>query len=151
MTPQEGALEEVRLQRANLLMMLVLNIPEFEGEASALPDFIQRGGTLGSHVRRELWVSADTDWAELVKRLKDQYGGARKPYVTLISTVRRREETPTQFALRIEEGDEGLRNGPLHRRRPPDYAGVGPANKGKAETRNAGEGQEDLSNHNHHG
>jgi hypothetical protein len=134
----EGALEQIRLQRANLLMMLVLNIPEFEGEASTLPDFIERGGTLmeqlsvspidpatgraiqqllvgrvASHVRRELGVSADTDWADLTKRLKDQYGGARKPYqrqaVTLISTVRHKGETPTQFALRMEEGARQLK------------------------------------------
>jgi hypothetical protein len=134
----EGALEQIHLQRANLLMMLVPNIPEFEGEASTLPDFKERGGTLmeqlnmspidpasgraiqqllvgrvASHVWRELGVSADTDWADLTKRLKDQYGGARKPYqrqaVTLISTVRHKGETPTQFALRMEEGARQLK------------------------------------------
>lgn len=136
--PSEGIFEQVKFQRANLLMMLVLNIPEFEGEASTLPDFIDRGGTLmqqltvgpmdmetaraiqqllvgrvASHVRRDLGVSADTPWTEVVKRLKDQYGGARKPYqkqaVTLLRMVRQKGETPTQFALRLEAGARQLK------------------------------------------
>lgn len=136
--PQEGALEQVRLQRANLLMLLVLNIPEFEGEASALPDFVERGGTLiaqlaaapvdattdraikqllvgrvSTHVRRELGVTADVSWEDLIKRLKDQYGGARKPFqkqaVTLISAARQKGENPAQFALRMEEGARQLK------------------------------------------
>lgn len=136
--PQEGATEQIRLQRANLLMLLVLNIPEFEGEASTLTDFVERGKTLveqlvntpvdpatdkairqllvgrvASHVRRELGVTADVEWEALVRRLKDQYGGARKPYqkqaVTLISASRQRGESPTQFASRMEEGTRQLK------------------------------------------
>jgi Zinc knuckle len=136
--PTEGVMEQVKFQRANLLMMLVLNIPEFEGEASTLTDFIGRGETLmqqlgvgpmdletaraiqqllvgrvAAHVRREIGVSADTQWTDVVRRLKDQYGGARKPFqrqaVTLISMVRQRGETPTQFALRMEEGARQLK------------------------------------------
>jgi hypothetical protein len=43
----------------------------------------------------------------------DQYGGAQKPFqrqaVTLISMVRQRGETPTQFAMRMEEGARQLK------------------------------------------
>jgi hypothetical protein len=39
-------MEQVKFQRANLLMMLVLNIPKFEGEAATLTDLIGRGETL---------------------------------------------------------------------------------------------------------
>ena len=41
----DSKVEQVRLQQANLLMMLTLNIPEFEG-ASSLPDFLDNGGAL---------------------------------------------------------------------------------------------------------
>lgn len=129
----ERAGEQVRLQRANLLMMLTLNIPEFEGEASTLSDFLDRGsalieqlqaapgdpatdrairqlliGRVATTVRRQIGVTANTAWEEVARKLRDQYAGARKPYqrqaVTLISTARRKGETPAQFATRIEEG-----------------------------------------------
>lgn len=134
----DSAAEQVRLQRANLLMMLTLNIPEFEGEATTLQDFLDRGGALvdqldaasgdpatdrairqlligrvATNIRRQIGVTANTPWKEVVKRLKDQYGGARKPYpkqaVTLISSIRQRGESPSQFARKMEEGARGLR------------------------------------------
>lgn len=134
----EKAGEQVRLQRSNLLMMLTLNIPEFEGEASTLTDFLDRGGALieqleaapgdpatdrairqllvgrvATTIRRQIGVTANTAWDEVARRLKDQFAGARKPYqrqaVTLVSTVRRKGETPAQFASRIEEGTRMLR------------------------------------------
>ena len=134
----DSAVEQVRLQRANLLMMLTLNIPEFEGEASTLPDFVDRGtalidqlnaapgdpatdkairqlliGRVATTIRRQLGVTANTRWEDVVKRLKDQYGGARKPYqkqaVTLVSSIRQKGESPSQFATRMEEGARTLR------------------------------------------
>lgn len=134
----DGTEEQIRLQRANLFMMLTLNIPEFEGETSTLQDFIDRGGALvdqlnaaagdpatdkairqmligrvATSIRRQIGVTANTPWEEVVKRLKDQYGEARKPYqkqaVTLISSMRQRGETPSQFARRMEEGARVLR------------------------------------------
>lgn len=134
----ERAGEQVRLQRANLLMMLTLNIPEFEGEASTLSDFLDRGsalieqlkaapgdpatdlairqlliGRVATTVRRQIGVTASTAWEEVARKLKDHYTGARKPYqrqaVSLISTVRRKGETPAQFATRIEEGSRMLK------------------------------------------
>jgi hypothetical protein len=119
-------------------MMLTLNIPEFEGDASALPDFLERGsalidqlraapgdpatdrairqllvGRVATTIRRQIGVTASTAWEEVAKRLRAQYAGARKPYqrqaVTLLCTVRRKGETPAQFATRMEEGTRMLR------------------------------------------
>jgi hypothetical protein len=97
---QERATEQVQLQRANLLMIIALNIPEYEGEAATLPDFIDRGealieqlratpgnaatdraisqlliGRVATHVRRQIGVTVNMGWEEVVKRLKEQYGG----------------------------------------------------------------------------
>lgn len=134
----ERAGEQVRLQRANLLMMLTLNIPEFEGDASTLSDFLDRGsalieqlqaapgdpatdkairqlliGRVATTIRRQIGVTANTAWEEVAKKLREQYAGGRKPYqrqaVTLLSTTRRKGETPAQFATRIEEGTRMLR------------------------------------------
>jgi hypothetical protein len=135
---QARAAEQVQLQRANLLMVIALNIPEYEGEAAMLPDFIERGnalteqmedtpgdtatdkaisqlliGRIATHIRRQIGITINMEWKEVVKRLKEQYGGARKPFqrqaVSLISMTRSRGESPTQFAMRVEEGTRALK------------------------------------------
>jgi hypothetical protein len=135
---QGGAKEQIQLQRANLLMLIALNIPEYEGEAAVLPDFLDRGaalvdqlnatpgdeatdraimqllvGRVATHVRRQIGVTANMDWEEVARRLKEQYGGARKPFqkqaVSLISMGRQRGESPSQFARRMEEGARALK------------------------------------------
>ena len=131
----EKAGEQVRLQAANLMTMLTLNIP---GEASMLPDFLDRGGALmeqldvapggpttdraihqilvgrvATHIRGQIGVTANSPWTKVVKRLRAQYGGARIPYqrqaVTLISMARKKGETLSHFAKRTEEGAWTLR------------------------------------------
>jgi hypothetical protein len=135
---QASAAEQVQLQRTNLLMVIALNIPEYEGEATMLPDFIDRGsalveqleatpgdaatdkaisqlliGRIATHVRRQIGITINLEWKEVVKRLKEQYGGARKPFqrqaVSMISMTRSRGESPTQFAMRMEEGARALK------------------------------------------
>jgi hypothetical protein len=119
-------------------MVIALNIPEYEGEAAMLPDFIDRGnalveqleampgdtatdkaisqlliGRFATHIRRQIGITVNMEWKEVTKRLKEQYGGARKPFqrqaVSLISMTRSRGESPTQFAMRMEEGVRALK------------------------------------------
>ncbi|KAL1139277.1 hypothetical protein AAG570_006263 [Ranatra chinensis] len=119
------------IQKVNMLMLRALNIPEFEGENSMLSDFIEQGGCLMAQiegsgldetsklairqmlvgrvsvtVRRELGVSMSVEWNEFTKKLKEGYGGARKPYqkqvVSLLRTYRQKGEAPTNFAQSVE-------------------------------------------------
>ncbi|KAL1130177.1 hypothetical protein AAG570_013115 [Ranatra chinensis] len=119
------------IQKVNMLMLRALNIPEFEGENSMLSDFIEQGrclmaqiegsgldetsklairqmlvGRVSVTVRRELGVSMSVDWDEFTRKLKEGYGGARKPYqkqvVSLLRTNRQKGESPTSFAQSIE-------------------------------------------------
>ncbi|KAL1140108.1 hypothetical protein AAG570_000040 [Ranatra chinensis] len=119
------------VQKANMLMLHALNIPEFDGENAMPSDFIKQGGCLMAQiegwgldetsklairqmlvgrvsvaVRRELGVSMSVDWNEFTRKLKEGYGGARKPYqkqvVSLLRTNRQKGESSTSFAQSIE-------------------------------------------------
>ncbi|KAL1132748.1 hypothetical protein AAG570_010700 [Ranatra chinensis] len=130
MTTQPQA-QAAAAQWVNTLVVSVSSIPEFDGEPNTLTDFLEQAsvmykqvtgsglednltkaiqqmiiGKISISVRREVGLNMNSKWEDCVRRLKEGYGGARKPYqrqvVALLNTGRGKGESPSSYAQRME-------------------------------------------------